>query len=340
MNLIDRIDQINLESCEVYTTFKIGEYKYEALNSKIIRFVIKRNLWRYWLYVKFNLVTIFKLLRSKPSLIIVYETYSVFPLYIYTKLVPNVISIIHYHEYLSMAELQRSSVYFKLLNLFEKKLFKKVNYISHTNQDRIALFLKDYPNIKLQKMLLTPNYPPSNWYSVGKLKRKQYKNVNETIKLIHVGALSLNTMYTTELVNWVIGQNGKFIVDFYSNNVSEDAKLYFESLNNDYVKLHSSVNYFKLPDLLIEYDIGLTLYNGHIPNYVFNIPNKVYEYLACGLDVWYSKDLITTHKLNLKLGMTECQIERPRFLNFLGWNEKKLMKNDCSIFDIINNNNI
>ena len=49
---------------------------------------------------------------------------------------------------------------------------------------------------------------------------------------------------------------------------------------------------------MADYHIGLTLYNGHIPNFVYNVPNKVFEYLACGLDVWYSKDLISTQKLN------------------------------------------
>jgi hypothetical protein len=38
------------------------------------------------------------------------------------------------------------------------------------------------------------------------------------------------------------------------------------------------------------------LYTGHIPNYIYNIPNKVFEYLVCGLEVWYSNDLITTAK--------------------------------------------
>ena len=34
-------------------------------------------------------------------------------------------------------------------------------------------------------------------------------------------------------------------------------------------------------------DVGVVLYNGHIPNYIYNAPNKLFEYLACGLDVWF-----------------------------------------------------
>jgi hypothetical protein len=41
------------------------------------------------------------------------------------------------------------------------------------------------------------------------------------------------------------------------------------------------------------------LYKGHIPNYVYNVPNKVYEYLSCGLHVIVGAKLITTVKLGL-----------------------------------------
>ena len=52
------------------------------------------------------------------------------------------------------------------------------------------------------------------------------------------------------------------------------------------------VDYEQLPGVLRKYDIGVVLYNGHIPNYVHNAPNKLFEYLVCGLDVWFP-DVIT-----------------------------------------------
>jgi hypothetical protein len=39
--------------------------------------------------------------------------------------------------------------------------------------------------------------------------------------------------------------------------------------------------------VLSDYDVGVILYKGHIPNYIYNAPNKLFEYLACGLDVWF-----------------------------------------------------
>ncbi len=58
-------------------------------------------------------------------------------------------------------------------------------------------------------------------------------------------------------------------------------------MNSAFINLKAGVNYNELPEILKQYDIGILLYKGHIPNYVFNAPNKLFEYLACGLDVWY-----------------------------------------------------
>jgi hypothetical protein len=58
---------------------------------------------------------------------------------------------------------------------------------------------------------------------------------------------------------------------------------------------------------LINYDIGVTIYNGHIPNYIYNVPNKILEYLACGLNVWYSSELISTQKFIEEYKIRGCQ---------------------------------
>ena len=53
------------------------------------------------------------------------------------------------------------------------------------------------------------------------------------------------------------------------------------------IHIREGISYEELPNVLRKYDVGVVLYNGHIPNYVNNAPNKLFEYLACGLDVWF-----------------------------------------------------
>ena len=69
--------------------------------------------------------------------------------------------------------------------------------------------------------------------------------------------------------------------------MSPEAGTWLAALGNEWVRFREAVNYYSLPEILGGYDIGVILYNGHIPNYIYNAPNKLFEYLDCGLDVWF-----------------------------------------------------
>jgi len=126
-----------------------------------------------------------------------------------------------------------------------------------------------------------PNYPPKSWYKTPSLRH------SFPIKIVYIGALGLDTMYTHEFTNWVNSQKGKVIWDIYSYNITEETISFFNNLKSEFIHLHNGVSYYELPTILSNYDVGVILYKGHIPNYVFNAPNKLFEYLVTGLDVWY-----------------------------------------------------
>jgi hypothetical protein len=56
-----------------------------------------------------------------------------------------------------------------------------------------------------------------------------------------------------------------------------------------------------MPFVLATYDVGLILYTGFIDNHVFSIPNKLYEYYVCGLNVLYPPEIksIRSFKTNV-----------------------------------------
>ena len=99
----------------------------------------------------------------------------------------------------------------------------------------MQLFLKDYPFINKSKGIIAPNLPPSNWYDFAKSKKKE--NTTGIVRLVHVGALSLDTMYVKEIVEWVISQKGLFTLDFYSSNCPENSRKFIENLQNNNIKL-------------------------------------------------------------------------------------------------------
>lgn len=295
MNIINSLSTVDNVSCCVYSTHQVGG-NWFAANGVAIKKIAKqyKSLLRYWCYVKFNIACFVHLLFTQPQTVVAFETYSILPVYWYKKLFKQAKIFIHFHEYESLGEIESSTAYSKFLNINLKKLFVKAAYISQTNPERRQFFLNDYPFIDVTKAIIAPNFPPKNWYQYSSVNKA--KNKTSAIKLVHIGALSIETMFTKEIVEWVMAQNGNYTIDFYTDNISKSAKNYFDSINNVNVKLCGGINYYELPNVLKNYDVGLTIYNGHIPNYIYNVPNKVLEYLACGLNVWYSKSLISTQK--------------------------------------------
>lgn len=331
----DILEVANLETkvdCNVYTSPSANIW-FTSKSARICRVGIDYmggTVRRYTQYIWFNLRVFISLLFFNPTKILAYETMSILPIYLILLLRKTITIHIHYHEYTSFSEIEKGSAYFKLLHRLEKKLWQKPNVmLSHTNEDRKRLFLEDYTFIDEEKVSFFPNYPPSSWYAEAKKKRKD-KQVDEPIRLVHVGALGLESMYVKEIVDWVLDQKGRYELDFYLTSVSADTKVYLDNLTSTHsnIRFKHSVRYFDLLEVLMKYDVGLVLYRGHIPNYVYNVPNKVIEYLACGLQVWYSKKLVSTakfvstEKINgcLKVNFDDLNFFNPKTEHFLNEN--------------------
>jgi hypothetical protein len=242
---------------------------------------------RYWNYLYFNIACLLLLLRHQPGRILYFETLSSFPAYIYRRFFKRKSDVyIHYHEYTTPGEYKTGM---KLANYFhrlEKWLYPRASWVSHTNEYRMARFKEDIYPVQIARAYILPNYPPGDWFSMPKAI------ISLPVRIVYAGALSLTSMYTKEFAQWVMQQNGKVYWDIFSYNSSDDARTYLQSLNTNYISMKRGVNYNELPAILKDYDVGVVLYNGHIPNYVYNAPNKMFEYLACGLAVWFPAVMI------------------------------------------------
>ena len=62
-----------------------------------------------------------------------------------------------------------------------------------------------------------------------------------------------------------------------------------------HVNFKRSIEYERLPEKLKNYNVGLILYKGTFDNYKYNAPNKLFEYLVCGLDVWFPDEMTGCH---------------------------------------------
>jgi hypothetical protein len=140
--------------------------------------------------------------------------------------------------------------------------------------------------------------PPKSWWN----KYGQFKKPSSDgkIRLVHVGTCDVKTMYVIEALDWVQSNTDNLELTFISQQIDDATKALILSYNCPTIFIKAPLNYYELPQELMKYDVGLVLYKGHILNYVYNVPNKVHEYLACGLKVYCSKEISATAKLKLK----------------------------------------
>lgn len=304
LNLIRDLEREEIEKVSILSTNTSNNWFKSSIVIHRWGTIGSSKLTRYATYIIFNLFALCYLLIKRPTKVIYYETLSCWSVYWYKKIRSNSKVFIHFHEYTSYEEKKKSSAYYKNLLVKETYLLQQADWVSHTNEDRMRLFRLDYPFLQDKQCHIFPNYPPSEWSARAQKIRKQRTN-SDSIKLVYVGALGLQTTYIQELAEWIKEQHGKYNLDIYTDNIEQEVNEFLQNLDSAYIQLKAAIPYFELPEVLAHYDIGVVLYKGHIPNYVFNVPNKVMEYLACGLSVIYSKELITTSLFHEKFALTQ-----------------------------------
>lgn len=240
-----------------------------------------------WFYGR----TLLSLLIYRPTDILYFESLSFFPVYIYgqlAKLTRGKVRIFcHYHEYVSISEYKTGMFLNRLNNNFEKKMYADMCWISHTNDERMSMFKKDNDKLVIKNTHILPNYPPKAWHL-----HQAAKSIRSPLRIICVGVISLDTMFTKEFANWVNSKKGEVIWDIYSFNAPTEITNYLTATENKYVNFKGLIKYENLPNTLKSYQVGVILYKGHIPNVIHCAPNKLFEYLAVGLDVWFPKTML------------------------------------------------
>lgn len=284
----DKEDTIKIICCSTKGEFKST---YSNKKTKINRFgkSSDKKIFLWLSYLFFNLFTILLLLVKRPKNVMYYETISSLPAYIYKKYInKNANLFIHYHEYVTLEEYSSGSRLNQFFHQLEQKIYGDAKWISHTNEVRLHKFLSDnslqYNN---ETHKTTPNYPSKKWGV------KNTKWINDTpLKLIFVGySVDPNGCFILELIEWLSTQKQQTILDIYCIKKESLPSHLTSNLENITVNIMESVAYKELPQILKEYHIGLILYRGLAPNYIYNAPNKLFEYLACGLDVWFPKEM-------------------------------------------------
>jgi len=144
---------------------------------------------------------------------------------------------------------------------------------------------------------ILPNHRPAAFANYAKDAKSDRK---APFGIVYLGALSVEEFFLKEMAEWVASNSATCYWDIYSDNYQPEALAYLKSLNAPNISFKGGVEYTELSKILPKYTVGVILYTGHIPNYVYNVPNKLFEYHVCGLDTWFPDHMISCHTLETK----------------------------------------
>ena len=250
-------------------------------------------LRRIWLYLIYPLTVWLRLVWMKPDAILYMEPQSAMPVFLYTRMAWRCRVFIHNHEYHDPHQFLRPGMRIvRFYHWLEKRwLFRRAEWISQTNTDRIRLFRQDFPFLEADVVRELPNLPPQEWHQRPNVA---WAKSTDRLRLVYVGSLSCQDTYIREIVEWAAADAQAGVeLHVYSYNFTPDVAELFAKHACERVVFHQSgVPYEELPDTLTKFHIGLILYKANTTNYVFNASNKLFEYLALGLDVWYPKQML------------------------------------------------
>jgi hypothetical protein len=298
-NLLDYIETENIKKIskiQVFSCYNIKNTKtFKTKNIKILRFPNPKEndniIFRFIKHLIFNLGTLIYLIKLKPNRLIYYESFSAGAAWLYLRWIrTNCKLFIHNHEYNSPEWYSEKSM--KTTSYYHKKeiqfLYKKAEWISHTNKDRLELFRNDFPFVEINKTYILPNYPPKKYLVTS----ERNTTAQAPIKTVYIGTLSLFCTYIKEYCNWIIHQKGNVTLDIFSYLCDEPSSKYIEKISSPYIHFYKEgIDYKQIFEILKNYNVGLILYKAENENYIFNAPNKLFEYYACGLDVWFPAEM-------------------------------------------------
>jgi len=146
----------------------------------------------------------------------------------------------------------------------------------------------DHNSCKFNNTRVLSNFPPQAWSTFT-----PHDKVSSPLRIVYVGSVGMDMMYTEEVARWVKQMEGFVTWDIFSVNLDSKVLSFFNQLSASNIHLKGYADYYNLPAVLKNYDVGLVLYKGKIPNHLYVTPNKLFEYHACGLDVWFPDKLVS-----------------------------------------------
>ena len=193
-----------------------------------------------------------------------------------------------------------------IYNFIQKKCVPYCDIIIHAEINRLKYFQNKY-NLSHKTQFLIENFPYSNEGHI------YVSNIERGKKVIYLGAITPNRC-VKEIVNSFkrLPDFSLDIVGFGSDDYLQELTTYIKDIKAINVSVLPPVQPEMIPQLLLNYSIGIATYmNSNLNNY-YCAPNKIYQYLHSGLAVITNNypgliDVIEKNKIGCCIGKIDAE---------------------------------
>lgn len=231
-------------------------------------------------YAEYNFRLFLFLLFRKTHLVVSNDLDTLLPNFLISKL-KGVKLVYDSHEYFTeVPELEGRKFKKKVWEKIERYCFPKLKNIYTVNQSIAGAYEKKY-NVKVKVVRNFPVY-----------KKNEIKNTktilqipSDTKIILYQGSVNLDRgmeeaieamQYVENAVLLIIGDG-----DVLSNIKSQTKKLKLDKK----IIFHNKIPFEQLKQLTIHADIGISLEKDTNFNYHFSLPNKIFDYIHCGVPI-------------------------------------------------------
>lgn len=259
-------------------------------------------------YANYNLRLFFYLLTQKFDILLANDLDTLLPNFLVSKLKHKPLVYDNHEYYTGVPELANRPMIRGIWKSIERWIFPKLKYVYTVNESIADQFQKEY-TIPVGVVRNVPFAIPETQFSKTVMRQRFGLPEDKFIVILQGNGINVDrgaeeavlAMQFVEDVLLLIAGNGDVIEKL--KEIVEEKELNNKVVFKSRMPFDELVNYTRCADL------GLTLDKNTNINYRFSLPNKLFDYIQCGIPVLAS-DLVEVKKiiLNYNIGTIVAKV--------------------------------
>jgi len=249
-------------------------------------------------YAAFNIRLFFKLLFIKTDILVSNDLDTLLPNYLISKIKKKPLVYDSHEFFTEVPELVNRKIIRKVWLTIEKAIFPKLNNIITVNSS----IAKEYKLRYNKDLVVVRNI--SNKQKIDKIKSRQELElpIDKKIIVLQGAGININRGAEEMVTAMQYIENAVFLILGNGDVLPELKKIANNLKIKDKIFFFGKREYNEMMQFTMNCDLGITLDKLDNKNYLFSLPNKLFDYIQAGIPILSSpvvevKNIIETYKI-------------------------------------------